>query len=142
MGLGFDHIESRKIVSGRFTGETRLMEKILQKLAQQLNSLDESSLTSLWETLAAKVEHFEPSKAWEEAVLALSMVQAMRWKNQLFNYYWSQSVKTGAGAPQMRNEDGVLSGYSREPGVDSRPNVGHAPKQGCKVLSFRPVKND
>ena len=105
------------------------MEKMLQKLAQQLNSLDESSLTSLWDSLAAKVERFEPSKAWEEAVLALSMVQAMRWKNQLFNYYCSQSVKAGADASPAGSDRGafesrdvasglIRSAHSNKTGLD------------------------
>lgn len=117
------------------------MEKMLQKLAHQLNSLDEASLISLWDSLAARVEHFEPSKAWEEAVLALSMVQAMRWKNQLFNYYWAQSVKT-ATAPSTENDSLSFPNKDLARGIDSGPDVGHAPKQRGKVLSFRPVKND
>lgn len=124
------------------TGEKLPMEKMLQKLAQQLNSLDESSLTSLWDSLAAKVERFEPSKAWEEAVLALSMVQAMRWKNQLFNYYWSQSVKAGADASPAGSDRGAFASRDGASGLNAGPDVGHAPKQRCKILSFRPVKND
>ncbi len=116
------------------------MEKMLQKLAHQLNCLDESSLTSLWDSLVARVERFEPSKAWEEAVLALSMVQAMRWKNQLFNYYWSQSVKAGTeNAPSAHAQGSFANDDGRD---GAGPDIGHASKQRCKILSFRPVKND
>lgn len=61
------------------------MERALQKLAQQLNQYDSSSLTSLWDRYAHIVARFEPTKRWEEAVLAFCMIQAVHWKNQLFN---------------------------------------------------------
>lgn len=61
------------------------MERALQKLAQQLNQYDSSSLTSLWDRYAHIVARFEPTKRWEEAALAFCMIQAVHWKNQLFN---------------------------------------------------------
>jgi hypothetical protein len=61
------------------------MERALQKLAQQLNQYDSSSLTSLWDRYAHIVARFEPTKRWEEAVLSFCMIQAVHWKNQLFN---------------------------------------------------------
>ncbi len=48
------------------------MERMLQKLAQQLNAYDEASLMSLWDRYAAVVDRFEPTKRWEEAALVLS----------------------------------------------------------------------
>lgn len=65
------------------------MERILKKAAKQINALDEASLTALWEKYAAQVAHFEPSDRWQEAVIVLSMIQGVRYKNQLFNYNWS-----------------------------------------------------
>ena len=64
------------------------MERMLQKLAQQLNAYDEASLMSLWDRYAAVVDRFEPTKRWEEASLVLCLIQAVRWKNQLFNHHW------------------------------------------------------
>ncbi len=66
------------------------MEKILEKLADKLLTLDEASLTQLWEKYYSTVQRFEPTKRWERAVIILSMIQAMRWKNQLFNVKWLQ----------------------------------------------------
>lgn len=54
-------------------------------MAQQLNQYDSSSLTSLWDRYAHIVARFEPTKRWEEAVLSFCMIQAVHWKNQLFN---------------------------------------------------------
>ena len=68
------------------------MDRMLAKLARQLNSLDEASLMSLWGRFAAAVEHFEPTKRWEEAALCLCLCQAVRWKNQLFNHHFAASI--------------------------------------------------
>ncbi|MDR2825803.1 MAG: hypothetical protein LBV76_03285 [Deltaproteobacteria bacterium] len=69
------------------------MERALQKLARQLNQYDTASLTALWENYANLVMRFEPTKRWEEAALSFCMIQAVHWKNQLFNYGVRQSAK-------------------------------------------------
>ena len=84
------------------------MELMLEKLARQLNSLDEASLLSLWGHFAARVERFEPTKRWEEAALCLCLCQSVRWKNQLFNHHFAASLKprhesAPAGTPQKRD---------------------------------------
>ena len=76
------------------------MEKLLARLAHQLDALDEASLMALWSKYAALVSTFEPTKRWEENALIFSLIQAKRWKNQLFNYNWSrQSRPDHAGSP-------------------------------------------
>jgi hypothetical protein len=69
------------------------MERALQRLARQLNQYDTASLTTLWENYAKQTSRFEPTKRWEEAALAFCMIQAVHWKNQLFNYGMRQSSK-------------------------------------------------
>lgn len=69
------------------------MEKILQQMAHQLETLDEASLRNLWEKYARIVNDFEPTERWQEAVLILSFIQAKLWKNQLFNYHWASHTK-------------------------------------------------
>lgn len=69
------------------------MEQLLQKMARQLDSLDEASLMGLWEKYASIVANFEPTKHWEESALIFSFIQAKRWKNQAFNFYWSQQKR-------------------------------------------------
>jgi len=64
------------------------LERILEKLADKLLSLDEASLVGLWDKYYQQVQRFEPSKKWEQSVIILSMIQAVRWKNQLFNVRW------------------------------------------------------
>ncbi len=69
------------------------MEELLKKMAKQLDSLDEASLMSLRDKYIRIVDNFEPTERWQEAVLILSFIQSMMWKNQLFNYHWSARTK-------------------------------------------------
>ena len=78
------------------------MEKLLTRLARQLDALDEASLMSLWSKYATIASRFEPTQRWEEAVLVFSMIQAKRYKNQLFNYYWAQQAQRTRTAPPPR----------------------------------------
>jgi hypothetical protein len=139
------------------------MERILEKLAQQLNAYDEASLMSLWDKYAERVQHFEPTKRWEEAVLIFGFIQALRWKNQLFNYHWSESARPGEGpgpvAPDASSPfelppDAPRTGEPRpetsrageprpeESGSGNGPAVGGGAKKRAKVLRFRPPKDD
>ncbi len=69
------------------------MRRALEKMAKQLNAYDEDSLMSLWEEYAAQTGDFEPTKRWEEAVLVFCLLQAVHWKNQLFNYNMVSTAK-------------------------------------------------
>lgn len=102
------------------------MEKMLLKLARQLDSLDEASLTALWSKYATQTSKFEPTKRWEEACLVFSLIQAKRWKNQLFNYSWKQNrIPT----PKLGNEP--------EPAAFRVEKETAAPQDaGCRILSF------
>lgn len=73
------------------------MQRVLEKMAKQLNAYDEASLMQLWHQYALRVNDFEPTKRWEEAVIALSLIQAVRWKNQLFNYHHLASMPDHSG---------------------------------------------
>lgn len=110
------------------------MEKMLMKIARQLESLDEASLMSLWSKYATLANRFEPTKRWEEACLIFSLIQAKHWKNQLFNYCWSQQrmppLKNAGQTPQ---EDLEFS-FSLEPEQEE--------KTQCRILTFRPLPED
>ena len=106
-----------------------IVEKVLVKLAKQLNNYDEASLISMWERYAEQVKRFEPSKRWEEAVLILSMIQAVRFKNQLFNLNWSEGRTPGETPPPKSLIEAVPhQGQSVE-----KPKA----KPKGKVLSFK-----
>ena len=76
------------------------MEKLLVRLAQQLDAIDEASLMSLWSKYATTASRFEPTKRWEEATLVFSLIQAKRWKNQLFNYHWARQAQPLGKEPE------------------------------------------
>jgi hypothetical protein len=75
------------------------VEHVLLKMARQLDALDEASLVSLWDKYSGMAARFEPSKRWEESVLVLSLIQAKRWKNQLFNQQWSARSRPDGERP-------------------------------------------
>ena len=75
------------ICSFTYIKEEPGMQRVLEKMAQKLNDYDEASLMQLWQHYATQVHEFEPCKRWEEAAIALCLIQAVHWKNQLFNYH-------------------------------------------------------
>lgn len=128
------------------------MEKALEKLAAQLNSFDEHSLSVLWERYANLTARFEPTRRWEESVLIFCMIQAMRWKNQLFNFNMVQSsrpVKGYAGpdadAANFLFDLAELGNVppespESEEGKDAAQAAsapGQRGAQGCKILTLR-----
>ena len=61
------------------------MEKALEKLAEQILSYDEASLSNLREKYRSRIEHFDGSKDWEKAVIIYCIINAVSLKNTLFN---------------------------------------------------------
>ncbi|WP_460032602.1 hypothetical protein [Megalodesulfovibrio paquesii] len=133
------------------------MEKVLLRLARQLNAFDEASLMALWDSYAQKVQEFEPTKRWEESALVFCLLQSMRWKNQLFNYNWAAGVKpTGRNMDQLSTlapDDPLGSflspaGEQASGGGQGAAQGMHGPrlaavdaqerKQKAKVLQFKP----
>ena len=108
------------------------MEKLLLRLAHQLDSVDEASLLDLWSKYATIASRFEPTKRWEEAVLVFSLIQAKHWKNQLFNYSLAQMSKPGRQGQENKEE--LSFGFSLEPPVEKSEKT---PTKPCRVLSFR-----
>ena len=84
------------------------MEKLLEKLARQLDSIDEASLMALWSKYATITSRFEPTKRWEEACLIFSLIQAKHFKNQLFNYCWQQEKTRGPARSQKAGRSQYL----------------------------------
>ena len=61
------------------------MEKVLEKLAEQLLAYDEASLANLREKYRSRIEQFDGTKDWEKAVIVYCMINAVSLKNTLFN---------------------------------------------------------
>lgn len=124
------------------------MERMLQKMASQLNAYDEASLIALWDKYATIVERFEPTKRWEEAAIIFSLIQAVRLKNQLFNQHLAAGLETtqgGAALPGMNKTKAWFDEQQRGKagkGESEFPVAGSKAKKRCKVLSFRGRKRD
>ncbi len=61
------------------------MEKALERLAEQILSFDEASLSNLREKYRLKVEHFDGTRDWEKSVIIYCLINAISVKNSLFN---------------------------------------------------------
>ncbi len=62
-----------------------MLDSSLDKIAEKILSLDEASLSGLWEKYKNRMEHFETSKEWEKSVIIYFIINAVRVKNQIFN---------------------------------------------------------
>lgn len=124
-----------------------MMERMLLKMAHQLNAYDEASLMSLWDKYAEIVDGFEPSKRWEEAALVFSLVQAVRWKNQLFNLRLAESARpgeqSGTPLPGLDQVSGFFQTQNARPAsAVSAGESASRSKKRCKVLRFSRRKSD
>lgn len=118
------------------------MDRALLKLVKQLMAFDEASLTSMWDRYAQMVEKFEPTQKWEEAAVMLGMIQAVRWKNQLFNHHWKEMREPGEdhGVPlQPSAKPRLAPERPQDSGPVGNGQVGD--KRG-KLLRFRPREDD
>ena len=61
------------------------MEKALERVAEQILSFDEASLSSLREKYRWKIERFDGTKDWEKSVIIYCIINAVSLKNTLFN---------------------------------------------------------
>lgn len=109
------------------------MQRVLEKMAKKLNDYDEASLMQLWQHYAMQVHEFEPTKRWEEAALSLCLIQAVHWKNQLFNYHlaFSAAPPHPADKADLPPLPDFFGSKKRE-----RMTSSHEPKQKATVLPF------
>jgi len=71
-----------------------MLESALDKLAESIIGFDEASLTALLPTYKQRMEDFEPTKAWEKAVISFFIINAVRAKNHIFNEQLLQRSKS------------------------------------------------
>ncbi|HAS88653.1 MAG TPA: hypothetical protein DCS48_05035 [Desulfovibrio sp.] len=121
------------------------MEKALLKLAKQLNAYDEASLTELWNKYEAEVASFEPTRKWEETAVVFGMIQAVRLKNQLFNYHWAQTAGPESMSPRPdfvpgKGEDELFGSKPKGSG-GSTGSVSGGSSKGSKVIRLQPRKD-
>ena len=70
-----------------------MLEKALDKIADQITALDEASLTQLRKKYLNKLFQFEPTKEWEKAVIIYFIINGVIAKNNLFNHHILEGQK-------------------------------------------------
>lgn len=80
-----------------------MLESALNRLAETILGLDEASLSALWGKYKNRMEHFEPSKDWEKAVIIFFIINAVRAKNHIFN---EQILRQGDSPPGKKPQKG------------------------------------
>jgi hypothetical protein len=83
--VGREFGDKNEITRTHKTGRGVRMEKVLEKLAEQILSFDEASLVHLREKYRLRIEHFDGTKEWEKAVIVYCLINAVSLKNTLFN---------------------------------------------------------
>lgn len=111
------------------------MEKMLLKRARQLNAMDEASLMALWNKYLHRVQDFDASREWEEAAIVLSLLQAVRSKNQLFNIKWEEREERRKKPVEPHRED--LRPWRRMSPLNDKEK--EQPKPKARVHQFRPL---
>ncbi|MBW2040176.1 MAG: hypothetical protein JRI46_11420 [Deltaproteobacteria bacterium] len=62
-----------------------MVEKALDRIAEQIITLDEASLSQLRKKYLDRLFDFEPTKEWEKAVIIYFIINGVTAKNNLFN---------------------------------------------------------
>jgi hypothetical protein len=70
-----------------------MLDKVLDKLAEQIITLDEASLTQVRKKYLDRLFHFEPTKEWEKAVIIYFIINGVIAKNNLFNQHVLEGQK-------------------------------------------------
>lgn len=60
-----------------------MIAEALERIADRVLAYEEADLTALLNHFKDRMEHFEPSPAWERAVIAYFLINGVRVKNAL-----------------------------------------------------------
>jgi hypothetical protein len=86
-----------------------MLEKALDKIAEQITALDEASLTQLRKKYLDRLFQFEPTKKWEKAVIIYFIINGVIAKNNLFNQHivagqQGETEKSPEGGPKKKKD--------------------------------------
>jgi hypothetical protein len=70
-----------------------MLDKVLDKIAEQIITLDEASLSHVRKKYLDRLFHFEPTKEWEKAVIIYFIINGVIAKNNLFNQHIQEGQK-------------------------------------------------
>lgn len=109
------------------------MEKVLQKIAHQINELDEGELKQYWNKYLKRMQDFDASPEWEEACIILSLIQAVSGKNLMFR---SRLAELDAEiSDESTHKKSLIWRSSAPDSEDSFPY--NKPRRRAVVLNFK-----
>lgn len=88
-----------------------MLEKALDKIAEQITTLDEASLSQLRKKYLDRLFNFEPTRQWEKAVIIYFIINGVITKNNLFNRHILEHQKR---AKEQSVEGGPKGGKRRK----------------------------
>ena len=62
-----------------------MIEKVLEKISDQVLALDEASLSTLRAKYHTRLQHFDATREWERAVIIYFLINSVITKNNMFN---------------------------------------------------------
>ncbi|HCX89010.1 MAG: hypothetical protein COW04_04710 [Deltaproteobacteria bacterium CG12_big_fil_rev_8_21_14_0_65_43_10] len=77
-----------------------MIEKALNKIAEQILAFDEASLRSLRAKYQTRIGNFDTSKEWEKSVIIYFIINSVITKNAMFN----QNLLAGKGKRKEKRE--------------------------------------
>lgn len=82
------------------------IDQVLRKIARQIMTLDEETLTALLPRYRDQMLDFSPTKQWEESMLIYYIINGLRVKNIQFDEklkdYMTVGPKGGKNGPHIR----------------------------------------
>lgn len=83
-----------------------MIEDVLSRIARQIMTLDEETLTAMVPRYKARMLDFVPTREWEESVIIYFLINGLRTKNSMFNEkikaYMADAEKSGKSDPHIR----------------------------------------
>ena len=86
-----------------------MIEETLSQIAKNLLALDEETLSSLISKYRKRMDRFEPTSEWEEAVIIYFIINGYRIKNALFNNKIKDYMEELKSKKNGKTDDGFVA---------------------------------
>jgi len=79
-----------------------MLSEAIERIADRVLAYEETDLTALLNHFKDRMEQFEPSPAWERAVIAYFLINGVRVKNALKHGKTHSRARSAGGRPALR----------------------------------------
>lgn len=79
-----------------------MIAEAIERIADRVLAYEETDLTALLNHFKERMEHFEPSPAWERAVIAYFLINGVRVKNALKHGKTHRQQRSPDSRPALR----------------------------------------